>query len=354
MSVHRRLHLLVNKWLVETVFNISSRNWPQVALFATLLGVLSSSPINAADWDSVDELLTAVVGIHATVPAQARTARSLGKERIGSGVIIDSNGLIVTIGYLILEAEQVEIVLPGGELVPVKVLAYDYETGFGLLRAAADVNIRPMELGSSTGLTPGEKMLIASYGGPQTVRPVMFAGEREFAGYWEYLLEDALFTVPPYPRFGGAALITPSGKLIGIGSLAVDDAIDGEQKVPGNMFLPIDRLKSVLGDLLSDGRSSGPRKPWLGIYTEEVEGGLLVQRVADDGPAMAAGIEPGDIITATGGNSVVSMADFYRKVWAQGEPGDMISITVIKGTDVHELAIRSADRYQWLRLQHTH
>ena len=343
----------MNKWLVETVSNISSRNRSQVALFATLLGVLLSSPINAADWDSVDELLTAVVGIHATVPAQARTAGSLGRERAGSGVLIDSNGLIVTIGYLILEAEQVKIVLPDGELVPAKVLAYDYETGFGLLRATADMNIRPMELGSSTGLTPGEKMLIASYGGSQTVRPAMFTGEREFAGYWEYLLEDTLFTVPPYPRFGGAALITPSGKLIGIGSLAVGDAIIGEQMVPGNMFLPIDRLKSVLGDLLTDGRSSGPRKPWLGIYTEEVEGGLLVQRVADDGPAMAAGIEPGDIIAAAGGNPVVSMADFYRKVWAQGEPGDMISITVIKGTDVYELAIRSADRYQWLRLQHT-
>ena len=353
MSVQRRLHLLMNKWLVETVSNISSRNRSQVALFATLLGVLLSSPINAADWDSVDELLTAVVGIHATVPAQARTAGSLGRERAGSGVLIDSNGLIVTIGYLILEAEQVKIVLPDGELVPAKVLAYDYETGFGLLRATADMNIRPMELGSSTGLTPGEKMLIASYGGSQTVRPAMFTGEREFAGYWEYLLEDTLFTVPPYPRFGGAALITPSGKLIGIGSLAVGDAIIGEQMVPGNMFLPIDRLKSVLGDLLTDGRSSGPRKPWLGIYTEEVEGGLLVQRVADDGPAMAAGIEPGDIIAAAGGNPVVSMADFYRKVWAQGEPGDMISITVIKGTDVYELAIRSADRYQWLRLQHT-
>jgi S1-C subfamily serine protease len=196
-------------------------------------------------------------------------------------------------------------------------------------------------------------MLIASYGGPQTVRPAMFVGEREFAGYWEYLLEDALFTVPPYPRFGGAALITPSGKLIGIGSLAISVAIDGELTVPGNMFLPIDRLKSVLGDLLTDGRSSGPHKPWLGIYTEEVEDGLLVQRVADDGPAMAAGIEPGDIIVAAGGNPVVSMADFYRKVWAQGEPGDMVSITVIKGTDVYEIAIRSGDRYQWLHLQHT-
>jgi S1-C subfamily serine protease len=343
----------MNKWLVGTVFNISSRKRSHVALFATLLAILTS-PINAADSDSVDELLTAVVGIHATIPAGARTAGTLGTERVGSGVLIDSSGLIVTIGYLILEAERVEIMLPGGELVPVEVVAYDYETGFGLLRATADMKIRPMELGSSTELTLGEQMLVASYGGSQTVRPAIFAGEREFAGYWEYLLEDALFTVPPYPRFGGAALIASSGKLIGIGSLAVGDAIDGEQMVPGNMFLPIDRLKSVLGDLLTDGRSSGPRKPWLGIYTEEIEGRLLVRRVADEGPAMAAGIEPGDIIAAAGGKPVVSMADFYRKVWAQGEPGDMISITVVKGTGVYELEIRSGDRYQWLRLQHSY
>ena len=166
-------------------------------------------------------------------------------------------------------------------------------------------------------------------------------------------MRSKLFAITALTRFGGAALIAASGKLIGIGSLAVGNAIDGEQTAPGNMFLPIDRFKSVLGDLLTDGRSSGPRKPWLGIYTVEVDGGLLVQRVADDGPAMAAGIEPGDVIAAAGGKPVVSMADFYRKVWAQGEAGDMISITVIKGTRVQELAIRSADRYQWLRLQHT-
>ena len=153
-----------------------------------------------------------------------------------------------------------------------------------------------MELGSSGGLLPGEKMLIASHGGAGTLRPAIFTGEREFAGYWEYLLEHALFTIPPYPQFGGAALIGPSGKLIGVGSLVVGDAYyDGEQLVPGNMFLPVDLLKSTLGDLLSEGRSSGPRRPWLGMHTEEIEAGLLVIRVADDGPAMAAGIEPGDM-----------------------------------------------------------
>lgn len=339
------------KRLVETVFGNKSCKPPRSAVCGFLIAALSFSS-DAAGPDTIDELATAVVGIHATVPARARTAAALGTDRIGSGVFIDSNGLIVTIGYLILEAERVEILLSNGELLPVDVVAYDYDTGFGLLRATPDADIRPIPLGSSSGLTPGDEMFIASFGGSQTVRPAIFAGQREFAGYWEYLLEDALFTVPPYPRFGGAALISSSGKLLGIGSLAVENAVDGEKTVPGNMFLPIDRLKMVLGDLLTDGRSSGPQKPWLGVYTEEIEGKLLVRRVAADGPAMRAGIEPGDIIAATGGEPIDSMADFYRKVWAQGEPGDTIAVTVIKGAEIFELEIRSGDRYQWLRFQH--
>jgi S1-C subfamily serine protease len=337
----------MNNRLAQTVIEISLRERLRLALLVTLLGVLSVA--GADDGESVEELLTAVVGVYATVPEQARTAAALGTERFGSGVVIDSSGLIVTIGYLILEAEKVEIVLPSEELVPVEVLAYDYETGFGLLRAPDRVKIASMPLGSSSELPPGEKLLIASYGGKQTVRPAVFAGAREFAGYWEYLLEDAMFTIPPYPRFGGAALISSSGRLVGIGSLSVSDAYyDDDMIVPGNMFLPIDRLKSIMGDLLTEGRSSGPQRPWLGIYTEEVGGVLMVSRVATDGPAMAAGINPGDIIAAAGGIPVESMADFYRKVWEQGGPGDTISLTVVKGGEVQEVEIRSADRYQWL------
>jgi S1-C subfamily serine protease len=342
----------MNKRLAQTVIEISLRERLRLALLVTLLGVLSAA--GADDGESVEEFLTAVVGVYATVPEQARTAAALGTERFGSGVVIDSSGLIVTIGYLILEAEKVEVVLPSEELVPVEVLAYDYETGFGLLRAPDRVKIAPMSLGSSSGLPTGEKLLIASYGGEQTVRPAVFAGAREFAGYWEYLLEDAMFTIPPYPRFGGAALISSSGRLVGIGSLSVSDAYyDDDMIVPGNMFLPIDRLKSIMGDLLIEGRSSGPQRPWLGIYTEEVGGVLVVSRVAADGPAMAAGINPGDIIAAAGGIPVESMADFYRKVWVQGGPGDTISLTVVKGGEVQEVEIRSADRYQWLRPQPT-
>ena len=335
---------------VESVVSPHSSTPGCPILLAGLCGLLLFFTASAAEPDAVDELLNAVVGVYAEVPAEARTAAGLGTERVGSGVLIDANGLIVTIGYLILEAEQVEIALPDGKLVPVDVVAYDYDTGFGLLRAPADLDLQPMKLGSSSRLTPGEQLLIASYGGYQTVRPTLFTGEREFAGYWEYLLEEALFTAPAYPRFGGAALMSPAGELVGIGSLVVADAVEGEQ-IPGNMFLPIDLLKSVMGDLLVHGRSSNGQRPWLGIYPEEVVGGLRVQRVAEDGPAKAAGVEPGDMIAAADGKPVLSMADFYRKIWAQGEPGDSIAITVIKDGEVRDLDIRSADRYQWLRLQ---
>jgi S1-C subfamily serine protease len=342
----------MNIRLVTSIPRVSPRKPFRAILISVLFSLFWPAQTLATDWDSIDELLAAVVGVQATVPAHARTARALGQERFGSGVVIDSSGLIVTIGYLILEADRVEIVLPNNELMPVEMLAYDYDTGFGLLRATAEVSVRPMELGSSSRLTPGDKMMIASYGGSRTLAPAIFTGAREFAGYWEYLLEDALFTVPTYPQYGGAALISPAGKLLGIGSLAVGDAVEGEQTMPGNMFVPIDRLKSVLGDLLTEGRTSGPRKPWLGIYTDEFQGRLLVSRVADGGPAMTAGIEPGDIITAAGGEPVYSIADFYRKIWAQGNAGDPIRMTIIKGSEVREVTVRSGDRYQWLELHH--
>lgn len=337
---------------MKTVFDIAILFRRLVAVVSMMVIVLMLRPATADEWDDADALLSAVVGIQATIPPQARTAESLGTERAGSGIVIDASGLIVTIGYLILEAEKVEIMLADGQLTPVDIVAYDHESGFGLLRSSADLDVQPMALGSSARLTLGERLLIASQGGIDTLRPAIFTGKREFAGYWEYLLEDALFTVPPYPQFGGAALIGPSGKLVGIGSLVVGDAYyDGDQLVPGNMFLPVDRLKSTLGDLLTEGRSSGPRRPWLGMHTEETESGLLVMRVAEDGPAMSAGVEPGDIVTATGGEVIVSMADFYRKVWGQGVAGDMISITVIRGADSREVTIRSGDRYEWLHLR---
>lgn len=314
------------------------------------LALLAALPSRAAV-PTTDELLSAIVQVRATVPDDARTAQSLGTERSGSGIVIDGNGLVVTVGYLILEAEDVSVVSADERVLPAEIVAYDHATGLGLLRADPSVARVPMRLGDSAGLERGHQLLVASFGGTRAARPAILVETRDFAGYWEYLLENALFTMPPHPLFGGAALVTPDGSLVGIGSLAVQDAYRGEPPLPGNMFIPVDHLKSVLADLLTSGRSATGSQPWLGIYTEEIEGRLLVRRLAEEGPADAAGIVAGDIIVAVAGAPVTSLADFYRKVWALGEPGTMVPLTVLQGGDLRQLTVKSGDRYEWLRLR---
>lgn len=298
--------------------------------------------------------LDAVVGVRVTVPADARTAQALGTEREGSGVVIGPDGLVLTIGYLILEAASAEIALHDDRAIPAEVVAYDHGTGFGLLRPLSNPDLSPIELGSSAQLVEDRPVMVASFGGAGVTRPAASAAyvvsRREFAGYWEYLLPNAIFTAPPHLGFGGAALIGPNGRLLGIGSLFVADAAEPGLRLAGNMFVPIDALKPILADLLAHGRALGPGRPWLGVFTEDLRGRLFVNRVAPQGPAAAAGLEPDDVILAVKGVPVRGMADFYRKVWALGEPGVEVPLTVLTDQGVKELAINSRNRHDYLKL----
>jgi S1-C subfamily serine protease len=316
--------------------------------------MLLSSALPADNGEThVPELLGGIVAVSAQLPDTARTARTLGTERAGTGVLIDTNGLIVTIGYLILEAHSAEITLANGRQLPAEIVGYDYASGFGLLRAIGPVDLRPIHLGSSQRLEPDTPVLIVSFGGARGVQPAVVTSRREFAGYWEYLLADAIFTAPPHPAFGGAALLDEEGRLLGIGSLAINDAQAGEY-LPGNMFVPIDRLMPAIADLLTDGRPQTPPQPWLGVYTEEARDKLFVAHVASDGPAQRAGVARGDIIVKVAGQSIASMADFYRKVWSLGDAGVKVPLTVLSGSEIKQLEILSADRYNWLRLSRGH
>lgn len=308
--------------------------------------------VNAAE-DSESKfgaVLEAVVNVRAEIPVTARTADVLGTEREGSGVVIDDRGLILTIGYLILEASRAEVTIAGGRKVPVQILAYDHNSGFGLLRATQPLEIKPMKLGDSSSLQESARVLISGFGGTGVVRPAIVVSRRVFAGYWEYLLDDAIFTSPPYENFGGAALIGLEGELLGIGSLVVGDAMGGERAVPGNMFVPIDTLKPILKDMLATGRSTAPPRPWLGIYSEEYRGHVFVTRVADTGPAARAGISADDIIIEVAGHPVISIEGFYRKLWALGNAGIDVRLTVLRGADLLDITVQSGDRYHWLRL----
>ncbi len=317
-----------------------------VGLLAGLLVVLAgfARPATAGPLD-------AVVGVRAVIPADARTAPVLGTARAGSGVVIDDGGLVLTIGYLILEAIETEILLPGARVVPAEVVAYDYETGFGLLRALTALEIEPIALGGSAALSEDSEVLVAGFGGPGAIAGAHVVSRRDFAGYWEYLLPQAIFTAPPHHAFGGAALLGPDGKLLGIGSLAVGDAAAPQQFRPGNMFVPIDALKPILEDMIALGRSRRPPRPWLGLYSEDLNGRVFVNRVASYGPAAKAGIAANSVIVAVKGAPVRDLADFYRKLWALGPAGVDVPLTLLTPGGVQETTVRSADRYDFLKIQ---
>ena len=322
---------------------------PMGPVFACCLLALPTVDAQPAD-PPVAEVLSAVVAVQSKVPASARTAPALGTERAGSGVVIDGDGLIVTIGYLILEASEVTVTALGGEPTSAEIVAYDHGTGFGLIRANRPLGVTPMPLGRSNAVAEFDRLLVTAFGGVHAVRPAVAVSRREFAGYWEYLLDEAIFTSPPYPMFGGAALLDGNGHLVGIGSLVVNDALQGENMLPGNMFIPIDALKSVMGDLLSHGRSGGTR-PWIGVYSREIEGSVVVQRVAEDGPAARAGVRAGDIIVEIEGLAIASLAGLYRALWNDRAPGDRVTIKLLRGDAPRSVSVETGDRYAWLNLK---
>src|SRR5262245_6051640 len=321
------------------------------ALAAMLLTLVSAPAVTQTA--SIEELVSAVVRVNTHITPDGRTVQGLGREREGSGILIDGDGLVLTIGYLMVEAYAAEVIDNNGRTVPANIVGYDHETGFGLLRTIEPLKLKPMPLGKSAEIKEGDPVLIASFGGPAMVAGAYVVAKREFAGSWEYLLEEALFTAPPHPAWSGAALINREGKLVGVGSLIAGDAARGSDKTPGNMFVPIDQLTPILGDLIAAGRKAGPGRPWLGLNTEELRGRLFVRRVTPDGPAEKAGIKRGDVVVAVNGEQPKNLADFYRKVWAQGSAGAGIALDVLQDSEVKRLNVRSMNRLDQLKLKST-
>ena len=300
----------------------------------------------------LDAVASAVVPVVAEIPSDAFTAQILGTEREGSGVLIDADGLILTIGYLIVEATAVHVGGAGGMSVPADVMGYDYDTGFGLVRAFERLEPRPVEIGDSAELKERDPVIIVAQGGVAQSISGHVVSKREFAGYWEYLLEEAIFTSPPHPNWGGAALIGSDGRLHGIGSLFVEDALPGEDRLAGNMFVPIDLLKPIFADLLSKGRTGGAPRPWLGMFTTEAFDQLVVAGVAPGGPAEKAGIRPGDIVVRANGRRVTRLAEMFREIWGLGSAGVTVRLTIVRDSEAIEIMVPSGDRYDYLNLPH--
>jgi S1-C subfamily serine protease len=295
--------------------------------------------------------ILSVVKLRSKAFAGARSSATLGPQREGTGVVLDAQGLVLTIGYLILEAETIELSTADGTSFPAMVVGYDSATGFGLLRAQRPLPIAPIAIGESAKIGNRDRVLIVGFDG---VAPAVVVSRRPFVGFWEYLLDEAIYTAPVTVNWSGAALLDHEGKLLGIGSLSVNDAVGTDSQVPGNLFVPIDLLKPLLADLVKNGKSSARPRPWLGVQTQEVQGNVIVTRVSPDGPADAASLRPGDVIVSLGGDLIKGQAEFYIRLWARGPAGVKIPLQVLRAGKIESVTVNSIDRDTYYRSKPTY
>jgi S1-C subfamily serine protease len=297
----------------------------------------------------LEQALAAMVGLRSIIPADAFTAETLGTERAGNGVFIRDNGLVLTIGYLITEAESIWLKKSHGRAVPGHVIGYDQETGFGLVQALAKLDVPALDIGQSSAASIGERVVVGGAGGRHRSVAARIVAKQEFAGYWEYLLDEAIFTAPSHPNWGGTAMIGPAGDLVGIGSLQLQHVVDKGQPQNINMIVPIDLLKPILDDLMKTGRRSGPSRPWLGLYATEVESRLVVVGIADRGPAKKADLRNGDIVLSVAGKEVRDLAAFFRRIWAQGQAGAEVPLTIYRDGETIDVRVKSSERSRFLK-----
>ncbi|MCR9073717.1 MAG: S1C family serine protease [Alphaproteobacteria bacterium] len=302
----------------------------------------------------LNHVLSSVVGVRCHIPEDAFTASVLGTERSGNGVVIRSDGLVLTIGYLITEAETVWITDHQGRAFPGAVLAYDQETGFGLVQALVRDTLPAVEMGVSSNVTEGDPVVLVGHGGRRAAINTQVIAVREFAGYWEYLLDEAIFTSPAHPNWGGAGLFDQEGRLIGIGSLFIQQSQGEETPIDGNMIVPIDLIKPIYESMVTRGTAGRVPRPWLGMYCTEVEDRLVVAGLSDDGPAEMADVQVGDIVEKVDGVGVSTLAEMFRAIWAVGSAGADIPITVIREGERLDLSIASISRAQLLKGPQVH
>jgi len=299
------------------------------------------------DYD-LEEALTALVGLRAIVPSDAFTAETLGTERAGNGVLI-RDGVVLTIGYLITEAQTIWLHPADGHPVPAHVLAYDQETGFGLVQALARLDLPTLPIGRSRDAKIGDPVVVAGAGGRKHSVVARIAAKQEFAGNWEYELDEAIFTTPAHPFWGGTAMIGGDGALLGIGSLQVQQVRESGTAEPLNMIVPIDILKPILEDLLTLGRPNHPPRPWLGLNATEIDDKIVVARVSSGGPARRANLRTGDVVVAVAGTKVSDLAGFFRKVWSLGKAGVQVPLTIYRDGRTIEARVASGDRNRFLK-----
>jgi S1-C subfamily serine protease len=296
----------------------------------------------------IEEMMTSVVRVRMRALPDARSTATLGPNREGSGVVIEP-GWVLTIGYLVIEPDAIEVTALGNKTLPATLAGYDHASGFGLLKVQGDLGVKAMPIGDSGALQARDPVIIVPFNGQENASLAQVMSKRRFTGSWEYLLESAIFTAPPSYTWAGAALVNREFQLVGVGSLLVRDTVEPGTPQPGNMFVPVQLLKPILAQLKERGRVAGPARPWLGLATEEIQGRLLVTRVSPESPADLAGITQGDIVMSVGRDAVKTHVELYEKVWSLGAAGVEVPMKILHGADVRDVRIKSIDRFEYFK-----
>jgi len=324
--------------------------WGLSALLTLGAADASASEL-AAQSRALQRASDAVVGVTAKAVEDARSSATLGAQRQGSGVVIGADGLVLTIGYLILEAEDVEIATDDGRVWPARVVGYDLATGFGLVQPLVPIKLEPAPLGDAAALPPEAPVVVVSGGATGAVGMARLLSRRPFSGNWEYHIEGALFTAPARRDHSGAGLFNDQGELVGIGSLWVADAqgVPGGPRQQGNMFVPIDLLKPMLQELRTRGMGPNSQRAWVGLQAAETEAGLRVLRVNEDSPADVAGLEVGDTIVAVDGQGVRTLEALWKRLWSGGPPERDVRFEVLRQGRTLGVTVHSVDRMKALK-----
>jgi serine protease Do len=307
--------------------------------------------------DALTRASQAVVGVQVEAAQGARSIETLGPRRRGSGVVIGADGLVLTIGYLMLEAQTIQIITPDNKTIPARAVAYDLATGFGLIMPLLPLRgITPVALGSFGDSKTGDALMAgigAQPGKDADVSMTQLISKRAFTGYWEYHIDSALFTSPPVENHSGVPLFNQRGELLGIGSLFMQDAMGtaaaGATRQPGNMFVPIDLLKPIMAEMTQTGSSKPSKRPWLGLTSSEQTGKVQIVRVNKESPAQEAGLQPGDVVLAIDDAKVATLEAFYKKLWDRATPDAEVKLTVQQGAEIKTILLKPVDRMSTLR-----
>lgn len=311
---------------------------------------MTATMATASTLRSKEPFLEALVSIRAHIPEDAMSAGLLGTERSGHGIRVREDGLIITIGYVINEAEEIWIGSYDGRAVPGFVVGNDFRTGLALIRPMMPLPGRHLPIGSSQALEVGDAVRVAGSqrADPQVVDAQIVA-KQEFAGRWEYVLDEALFTAPPHESWSGAALMDLEGRLCGVGSLVIQGFETDDSLSTVNMFVPIDVLTPFIDEISVRGRRTEPPRPWLGMLVHDDSDTLVVVGIYRDCPADKAGLRPGDVVLRVDGKPVHNLAHMFRTVWSLGNAGVDVPLRVLRDTQVQETTIKSAPRGEFLR-----